>query len=60
MMHLFLTSALDVDLPALRPRRPLNRKLGGPHSRYSSFGKEVNVLPLKGIEPDSSVVQTVA
>jgi hypothetical protein len=30
MLHLFLTSALDGELPDLRSRRPLNMKLGGP------------------------------
>jgi hypothetical protein len=38
----------------------LNKKLGGPQSRFGSCGLENNLLALAGIEPRSSSPQSVA
>jgi hypothetical protein len=37
-----------------KPQYPLNRGLGGPHSRSGPCGVEKNLLPLPGIEPQPS------
>jgi hypothetical protein len=41
---------------AKSPRYPLERRFGGPQRRCNSCGEQRSVLPLPGIEPDSSVV----
>jgi len=33
------------------PRYPLNRRLGGPQSRYGRFGEKTNFLHMLGFEP---------
>jgi hypothetical protein len=33
------------------PRYPMDRRLGGPHSRSERSGEEKNSHPLPGIEP---------
>jgi hypothetical protein len=54
--HSFLTSAADGGdwltprrgrfTPGKEPRYPLNRRLGGPHSRSERFVEKKNLLPL--------------
>jgi len=53
--QLLATAAL---LPGNKPRYPLNRRLGGPHSRYGRFGERNNLFPLPGFEPRA--VQPIA
>jgi hypothetical protein len=43
-----------------QPRYPLDRRLGGPHSRSGRCEDEKNLLPLPESNLDSSVVQSVA
>jgi hypothetical protein len=40
------------------PRYPLNRRLGGPQSRFGRGGEEKNSQPLPGLEPP--IIQSVA
>jgi hypothetical protein len=62
----FLVSALNVGQlhapAALPPGKellvPLDRRLGGPQSRYGRGGEEKNSQPLPGIEPP--IIQPVA
>ena len=44
--------------PGNKPRYPLNRRLGGPDSRYGRFGEGNNLFPLPGFEPRT--VQPIA
>lgn len=59
MLHSLLASALgDLrgwihQMIAIRPQYHLNRKLRGPQSQSQRFGKEKNLFPLPGIEPQS-------
>ena len=63
-IHAFLNLALDGGSSSdSRPRcfslRPLNRRLGGPHSRSGCFWKEKRSFPLPQIESLFLVVQSV-
>jgi len=44
--------------PMKGPLYPVNRRLGGPHSRSGPFGEETNLLSLPGFEP--GIVQSIA
>lgn len=60
-LRVFLTSAQDGTVGSFTPlppyhearslRYPLNRQLGGTHSRFGRFGGEINSFPLLGIKP---------
>lgn len=60
-LRLFLTSAQDGTVVSFTPlppyhqvrshRYPLNRQLGGPHSRFGRIGGEIYSFPLLGIKP---------
>jgi hypothetical protein len=67
---LFLTSAPDGGqwsasrpfrfIPqGTRPRYPLDRRLGGVHSRSGRCGEEKNIFLLPGMEPNSSAFQPI-
>jgi hypothetical protein len=47
-------------LREMMARCVLNRRLGGLHSRFESFGKGLNFLPLLGIEPRFLVSRTLS
>jgi hypothetical protein len=46
--HLHASAVLT---PTRNPQYPLNRKLGGPQSRFGRFGEEKNLLPRAEFEP---------
>jgi hypothetical protein len=61
-LHAFLSSAFDgsewsASVPAALPsgktesRYSFNRRMNGPQTKYGSYGKQKNLLSLKGTKP---------